>query len=182
MIKMNKILSYVLIFFAIGFLFTSCKKDKHKSLGIQVGDYKELFKLSVLDYDITKAFPMDVPIDPNDPSDTRKIVYKINIHGEFKYDLNKIKCDTTQSGKRIFYLPGCEYNITSNSAPEILYEETSVIGADAKFKDDKAALNKIFKEVKADMKQSKYQQMAKARAVYLLKNFYKNTGDSVIVK
>ena len=87
----------------------------------EIGDFRDILKLSVLDVDIEDAYPLKV--------DNRSVVYKIPAHCEFKYDLEKIVVQENDSSITV-QLPRCVPEITTKGkSPTILYEEEGSLSA-----------------------------------------------------
>ena len=144
-------------------------------LSTSISDYKELLKLSVLDVDMEDAYVEKI--------DDKTIIYKIPAHCEFKYDMEKVQFEQTDSALTIT-LPTCEAVVTSHEAPIVYYEEEGSVfglfGSNITHEQDKEILlglqSKICKRLK-----NEYQDLAFEQAKKLLTSFYTNTGKKVIV-
>ena len=75
------------------------ENQAYPRLSTSISDYKELLKLSVLDVDMEDAYVEKI--------DDKTIIYKIPAHCEFKYDMEKVQFEQTDSALTIT-LPTCE--------------------------------------------------------------------------
>jgi len=143
----------------------------------EIGDFRDILKLSVLDVDIEDAYPLKV--------DNRSVVYKIPAHCEFKYDLEKIVVQENDSSITV-QLPRCVPEITTKGkSPTILYEEEGRLSAfienNISEEGDKKALKILTDRIKKRV-EKEYQELAFEQARNLLENFYSNTGKKCIIK
>lgn len=143
----------------------------------EIGDFKEVLKLSVLDVDIQDAYPVEV--------NGKTVIYKIPAHCEFKYDLEKVSLNENDSSI-IVTLPRCVPEITTEGeTPTILYEEEALLSifldnnvSDA---EDSTTLKMITDSIKERVEKD-YQDLAFDQAKVLLENFYSNIGKEVVIK
>ena len=56
----------------------------------EIGDFKEILKLSVLSIDYKDVYVIDGYIGTNDNPKSCKLVYTVRAKGEYKYDLEKV--------------------------------------------------------------------------------------------
>ena len=144
----------------------------------EIGDFKDILQLSVLDVDIEDAYPVKV--------NNRSVVYKIPAHCEFKYDLKRVALEETDSSI-IVTLPRCEPEITTVAKSlSILYEEegtfSPVMNNNATDEGDKQAINILTDRIRKRVGKE-YQDLAFEQAKHLLECFYSNAGKKhVIVK
>ena len=144
-------------------------------LSTSISDYKELLKLSVLDVDMEDAYVEKI--------DDKTIIYKIPAHCEFKYDMEKVQFEQTDSALTIT-LPTCEAVVTSHEAPIVYYEEEGRVfgsfGSNVTHEQDKELLKSLQSKICERLK-NQYQDLAFEQAENLLTSFYTNTGKKVIV-
>jgi len=140
----------------------------------EIGDFKDILQLSVLDVDIEDAYPVKV--------NNRSVVYKIPAHCEFKYDLKKVSLEETDSSI-IVTLPRCVPEVTTVAKSlTILYEEEGTFSPNATDEGDKQAINILTDEIRKRVGKE-YQDLAFEQAKHLLESFYSNAGKKhVIIK
>ena len=140
----------------------------------EIGDFKDILQLSVLDVDIEDAYQVKV--------NNRLLIYKIPAHCEFKYDLKRVGLEETDSSI-IVTLPRCEPEVTTVAKSlTILYEEEGTFSPNATDEGDKQAINILTDEIRKRVGKE-YQDLAFEQAKHLLESFYSNAGKKhVIVK
>jgi len=144
----------------------------------EIGDFKDILQLSVLDVDIEDAYQVKV--------NNRLLIYKIPAHCEFKYDLKRVGLEETDSSI-IVTLPRCEPEVTTVAKSlTILYEEEGIFSPlmnnNATDEGDKQAINILTDRIRKRVGKE-YQDLAFEQAKHLLENFYSNAGKKhVIVK
>lgn len=180
---MKKIKSLIIIIIlAIGVIFAlqlvspikfpfSKSETTSATLKTEIGDFKDILKLSVLDVDIEDAYLTKV--------ENKEIVYKIPAHCEFKYDLEKIEVEENDSAL-IIQLPQCEPEITTGAkSVSVLYEEEGFLSTfmnnNITDEGDKKAIIELTDSIKRRVKEE-YQQLAFEQAKNLLESFYSNSG------
>ncbi|MBQ9231923.1 MAG: DUF4230 domain-containing protein [Prevotella sp.] len=177
-IRNSIILAVVIIAIVAGVYFTISNRNGYttETLSTQIGDFREILKLSVLDVDLEDAYIEKV--------EGNTLIYKIPAHCEFKYDLEKVEMSQTESAITIT-LPLCEAEVTSKGAPTLYYEEEKLLSflLDNNVKDeqDKKVLDDLKEKIRERLT-AEYQDLAFEQAKSLLTSFYSNTGKEIIIK
>lgn len=173
----------ILIIFFIIWVINSCEGEKHGTN--EIGDFKEILKLSVLSIDYEDAYVIERNIGSNEDPVTRKVVYVVKAHGEYKYNLeDKSLIIDSITGKRTLVLPPCSLEISLNGAPKLEYvqkDKAFINPKNISQEDDNKYRAQINDSIKARLSNNIYKREAFRHAEKLLKTFFKNMGDTAIV-
>lgn len=180
------IISIIIIISIIAWGVVSCESD---SVGTtEIGDFKEILKLSVLSIDYEDAYVITRNIGTDENVAERKIVYKVCAQGEYKFNLEKDSVEIDTANKcRTIYLPPCKLEVSLKEAPQPVYvqKDGKLIGAmNINDEDEKEYRKELKDSIEARMNNEVYHQMALKHAEQLLKSFFKNVGvkDSIKVE
>jgi len=151
----------------------------------EIGDFKEILKLSVLSIDYEDAYVIERNIGTNDNPIIRKLVYTVKAHGEYKYNLEYIsEIIDSVSGKRTIVLPPSSLEMSLIDAPSLEYvqKDKSFINSQNVTEDEELKYRSQLKDsIENRLNNDIYKHEAFKHAEKLLKTFFKNMGDSTIV-
>lgn len=177
---MGKVIAFIISIIIIVWGVVGCESE---SVGTtEIGDFKEILKLSVLSIEYEDAYKITENIGTDENPAERYIVYKVCAQGEYKYDLEKV--DTANN---TIYLPPCELKVSLKEVPKPVYvqKDGKLFGAkNINDEDEKKYLKDLKDSIYARMNNEVYHQEAFKHAEQLLKTFFKNVGvkDSIKVE
>lgn len=178
------IITLIFIVIVVIWGVNSCDGD---SKGVnEIGDFKEILKLSVLSIDYEDVYVIDGYIGTDDNPESRKLVYTVRAKGEYKYDLEKVyDYIDTVSGKRTIVLPTCSFEIALPAPPSLEYvqkDKKFLNPKDVSHEDEQKYRSQLRDSINSRLNNKIYKREAFKHAKHILEAFFKNLGDSIVVK
>lgn len=178
------IITLIFIIFVVIWGVNSCDGD---SKGVnEIGDFKEILKLSVLSIDYKDVYVIERNIGTKDNPESRKLVYTVRAKGEYKYDLEKVYAYIdTISGKRTIVLPTCSFEISLPDPPSLEFvqkDKKFLNPKDVSHEEEVKYRSQLRDSINSRLNNKIYKREAFKHAKHILEAFFKNLGESIVVK